>query len=52
MHVFDLLKEQEFRMGRRVEKILGRFGEGDVTVACWEPDQPGSYHAHPNATEI
>ncbi|MFC1977455.1 cupin domain-containing protein [Chloroflexota bacterium] len=52
MHVFDLLKEQEFRMDRHVEKILAHFGEGDVTVACWEPGQVSPYHAHPNATEI
>ena len=52
MHVFDLLKEQEFRMDRHVEKILANFGEGDVTVACWEPGQVSPHHAHPNATEI
>jgi quercetin dioxygenase-like cupin family protein len=52
MHVFDLLKEQEFKKERHVEKILGRFGEGDVTVACWEPGQVSPYHAHPEATEI
>ena len=27
MHVFDLLKEQEFRMDRHVEKILTHFAE-------------------------
>lgn len=52
MRVFDLLKEQEFRKEHHVEKILGRFGEGDVTVACWEPGQVSPYHAHPEATEI
>ncbi len=52
MHVFDLLKEQEFRMDRHVEKILAHSGEGDMTVACWEPGQVSPYHAHPDATEI
>ena len=52
MHVFDLLKEQLFRPDRHVEKILGKFGEGDVTVACWEPGQVSPYHDHPYATEI
>jgi hypothetical protein len=37
MHVFDLLKEQVFRSDRHVERILGRFEEGDVALACWEP---------------
>ena len=52
MHVFDLLQEQEFRQEKHVEKILGTFGEGDVTVACWEPGQVSPYHCHPYATEI
>ena len=52
MHVFDLLKEQEFRMDHHVAKILAHVGEGDMTVACWEPGQVSPYHAHPNATEI
>ena len=52
MHVFDLLQEQEFNPKRHVEKILGTFGEGDVTVACWEPGQVSPYHAHPFATEV
>ncbi len=52
MYVFDVLKEQEFRKDHHVQKILGHFGEGDVTVACWEPGQVSPYHAHPGATEI
>jgi len=52
MHVFDLNEEQEFSQQKHVEKILGRFEEGDVTVACWEPGQISPYHAHPHATEI
>ncbi len=52
MHVFDLEKEQEFSSEKHVEKILGRFEEGDVTVACWEPGQVSPYHCHPYATEI
>jgi quercetin dioxygenase-like cupin family protein len=52
MDVFDLRAEQEFRAEERVEKILGRYSEGDVTVACWEPGQQSSDHAHPEAIEI
>ncbi len=52
MHVFDLKKEQEWRADRHVEKVLGKFGAGDVTVACWEPGQICAYHCHPDATEI
>jgi quercetin dioxygenase-like cupin family protein len=52
VHVFDLLKEQEFRVDRHVEKILTKCEAGDVTVACWEPGQVSPYHAHPHATEI
>jgi quercetin dioxygenase-like cupin family protein len=52
MDVFNLPAEQEFNPGRHVEKILGRIGEGDVTVACWEPGQISPYHCHPGATEI
>ena len=35
-----------------MEKILGTIGEGDITVACWEPGQISPYHCHPHATEI
>ena len=52
MHVFSLLKEQEWNRARHVEKILGEIGEGDVTVACWEPGQISPNHCHPDATEI
>jgi len=52
MYVFDLLKEQVFRSDRHVEKILGRFEDGDVSLACWEPGQTSPYHSHPHATEI
>ena len=52
MRVFSLLQEQEFDPRKHVEKILGRIGEGDVTVACWEPGQISPYHCHPEATEI
>ncbi len=52
MQVFDLRKEQEWNPKRHVEKILGEIGEGDVTVACWEPGQISPNHCHPNATEI
>jgi quercetin dioxygenase-like cupin family protein len=52
MLVFDLAREQEFNPAKHVEKILGRIGGGDVTVACWEPGQISPYHCHPQATEI
>ena len=52
MHVFNLEKEQQWDPKRHVENILGRIGEGDVTVACWEPGQISPYHCHPAATEI
>jgi quercetin dioxygenase-like cupin family protein len=35
-----------------VEKKLGLFGEGDVSIACWEPGQVSPNHCHPDATEI
>jgi quercetin dioxygenase-like cupin family protein len=44
--------EQEFRPDKHVEKILGTFSDGDVTVACWEPGQVSPDHAHPEAVEI
>jgi len=34
MLVFDLEKEQRFDLQKHVERVLGRVGEGDVTVAC------------------
>ena len=52
MLVFDLKAEQAFDPSKHVEKVLGRIGEGDVTVACWEPGQTSPNHMHPNATEI
>jgi quercetin dioxygenase-like cupin family protein len=52
MQVFHLKKEQEWNPERHVEKILGSIGEGDVTVACWEPGQISPNHCHPHATEI
>jgi quercetin dioxygenase-like cupin family protein len=52
MLVFDLEQEQQFSPRKHVEKVLGRVGEGDVTVACWEPGQISPNHLHPNATEI
>src|SRR5262245_63899318 len=52
MEVFSLEAEQQFNPRKHVEKILGKVGEGDVTVACWEPGQISPYHCHPHATEI
>ncbi|MGH9247897.1 MAG: cupin domain-containing protein [Acidimicrobiales bacterium] len=52
MDVFDLRAEQRFDPEVRVERVLSAVGDGDVTVACWEPGHIGPYHCHPNATEI
>ena len=52
MHVFKLSDEQQFDPVRHVEKILGTVAGGDVTIACWEPDQVSPNHCHPEATEI
>ncbi len=52
MHVFDLRQEARFDPLKHVEHVLGRIGEGDVTVACWEPGQCSPHHLHPNCTEI
>ena len=52
MHSFDLRAEERFDPKRHVENILGTMGEGDVSLACWEPGQCSPYHAHPHATEI
>ena len=52
MQVFSLVAQQEFDQKQHVEKILSTIGEGDVTVACWEPGQASPYHCHPFATEI
>jgi len=50
--VFALRQEQEFRPDKHVEKVLGEYSDGDVTVACWEPGQVSPDHAHPEAVEI
>jgi quercetin dioxygenase-like cupin family protein len=52
MHAFSLLNEQEWNPKKHVEKVLGEIGEGDVTVACWEPGQVSPNHCHPDCTEI
>ena len=52
MHVFNLIDEQEWNPRKHVEKVLGTVGDGDVTVACWEPGQISPNHCHPDATEI
>ncbi len=52
MLAFKLEQEQEWDANHHVEKILGKIGGGDVTVACWEPGQVSPYHCHPEATEI
>ena len=52
MHVFKLHDEQQFDPAHHVEKILGSIAGGDVTIACWEPEQVSPNHCHPAATEI
>jgi len=52
MQVFNLKKEQAWDPRKHVEKILGEAGDGDASVACWEPGQISPYHCHPQATEI
>lgn len=52
MYSFNLKAEQIFDPKKHMEKVLGTTGEGDVTVACWEPGQTSPYHCHPDATEI
>ena len=52
MHCFNLKTEEKFDPQKHVERVLGRVGEGDVTVACWEAGQTSPYHCHPHATEI
>jgi quercetin dioxygenase-like cupin family protein len=52
MHTFHLKLEEAFDPKKHVERILGRVGEGDVAIACWEPGQTSPYHCHPAATEI
>lgn len=52
MHAFDLAAEAAWNPARHVEKILGREGDGDFSLACWEPGQISPNHCHPWATEI
>lgn len=52
MDVFVLREEKEFRSDSHIEKILGEYSGGDVTIACWEPGQVSPNHAHPEAIEI
>jgi len=52
MEAFSLSKEQQWDPKKHVEKILGEVGDGDYTVACWEPGQISPNLCHPEATEI
>lgn len=52
MITFNLTAEQRFDPEKHVENILGKTGDGDFTVACWEPGQVSPHHCHPHATEI
>jgi quercetin dioxygenase-like cupin family protein len=48
---FDLDRATTFSESAHVERILLTQGEGDMSVACWEPGQISPYHCHPQATE-
>ena len=52
MHAYNLKVEQIFDSKKHVEKVLATIGEGDVTIACWEPGQCSPNHLHPNCTEV
>ncbi len=52
MEVFNLHHEARWDPLKHVEHVLGRMGEGDVTVAGWESGQISPHHLHPNCTEI
>ena len=52
MYAFSLTTEQQFDPKSTWKEWLGTSGEGDVTIACWEPGQTSPYHCHPDATEI
>ena len=52
MLVFSLQNEQEWSLQKHMDKVLGKVGDGDVTVACWEPGQICAYHCHPEAAEV
>lgn len=52
MLVFRLDDEQRFDPIRHVEKVLGSVAGGDVSIACWEPEQVSPNHCHPDAAEI
>jgi len=52
MYAFNLKAEEAFDPRKHVERVLGKTGGGDVTIACWDPGQASPYHCHPDATEI
>ena len=52
MQSFDLKAQTAFDPKRHLERVLGKIGEGDVAIACWEPGQTSPYHCHPEAVEI
>jgi quercetin dioxygenase-like cupin family protein len=52
MLAYSLDAERRFDPAHHMERILGTVGQGDVTIACWEPGQVSPYHCHPEATEI
>jgi len=52
MLVFRLEEERAWNSTHHVERVLAEMGGGDISIACWEPDQVSPYHCHPDATEI
>ena len=52
MESFDFEIDREFNPLVHVEKKLGFYDQGDVSIACWEPGQVSPNHCHPDAVEI
>ena len=52
MQAFNLKDEEEYSFDHHIHKILAKSESGDVTIACWEPQQTSPNHCHPNASEI
>ena len=52
MESFDFEIEREFNPLVHVEKKLGFYDQGDVSIACWKPGQVSPIHCHPEAVEI
>jgi quercetin dioxygenase-like cupin family protein len=49
---FVLADVERWDAKKHVERILGKVGDGDYIIACWEPGQISPHHSHPDCTEI